>query len=126
MTVNKRSTTGGLKCGKTELVIFKPQRRKLDTEIKIKLNRKQLYPSHSVRYLDIKICSNIHNYDTTSPATCKLFQPSFCTNLHGKNSVAVNAIDAWNKTQTSLGDSIHKDLIPNKIKTIMKRMIDSY
>ena len=126
MTVNKRSTTGGLKCGKTELVIFKPQRKNLDTEIKIKLNRKQLYPSQSVRYLDIKICSNIHNYETTSPATCKLFQPSFCTNLHGKNSVAVNAIDAWNKTQTSLGDSIHKDLIPNKIKTIMKRMIDSY
>ena len=72
-------------------------------------------------------CSNIHNYETTSPATCKLFKPSFRTNVHGKNSVTVNAIDAWNKAQTSLGDTILKDLIPNKIKTIIvKRMIDSY
>ena len=39
----------------TELVIFKHQRKKLDTEIKIKLNRKRLYPSQSVRYLGIKI-----------------------------------------------------------------------
>ena len=71
--MNERSTTGGLQCGKTELIIFKHQRKKLDTEIKIKLNRNQFYPSQSVRYLDIKICSNIHNYETTSSATCKLF-----------------------------------------------------
>ena len=72
-------------------------------------------------------CSNIHNYETTSSATCKLFKPSFRTNLYGKNSITVNAIDAWNKAQTSLGDTILKDLTPNKIKTIiMKRMIDGY
>ena len=72
-------------------------------------------------------CSNVHNYETTSSATCKLFKPSFRTNLYGKNSITVNAIDAWNKAQTSLGDTILKDLTPNKIKTIiMKRMIDGY
>ena len=72
-------------------------------------------------------CPNIHNYETTSSATCKLFKPSFCTNLYGKNSITVNAIDAWNKAQTSLADTILKDLTPNKIKTIiMKKMIDSY
>ena len=71
-------------------------------------------------------CSNVHNYETTSSATCKLFKP-FCTNLYGKNSITVNAIDAWNKAQTSLADTILKDLTPNKIKTIiMKRMIDRY
>ena len=37
-----------------------------------------------------------------------------------KNSVTVNAIDAWNKAQTSLGDTILNDLTPNKIKTMMK------
>ena len=69
----------------------------------------------------------IHNYETTSSATCKLFKPSLCTNLYGKTSVTVNAIGAWNKAQTSLGDIILKDLIPNKIeKIIVKRMIDSY
>ena len=72
-------------------------------------------------------CSNVHNYETTSPATCKLFKLSFCTNLYGKNSITVNAIDTWNKAQTSLADTILKDLTPNKIKTIiMKKMIDSY
>ena len=64
---------------------------------------------------------------TISSATCTLFKPSFCTNLYRKNSITVNATDAWNKAQTSLGDTILKDLTPNKIKTIiMKRMIDSY
>ena len=72
-------------------------------------------------------CSNIHNYETTSSATCKLFKLSFRTNLYGKNSITVNAIDAWNKAQTSLGDTILKDLTPSKIKTIItKRMINSY
>ena len=37
----------------------------------------------------------------------------------------INSIDAWNKAQTSLGYTFLKDLTPNKIKTIMKRMIDS-
>ena len=45
---------------KTELVIFKHQRKKLDTKIKIKLNRKQFYPSHSVKYLGIKIYQNLN------------------------------------------------------------------
>ena len=31
-----------------------------------------------------------------SPATCKLFKPSFRTNLYGKNSITVNAIDVRN------------------------------
>ena len=60
--------------------------------------------------------SNVHNYETTSSATCKLFKPSFHTNLYGENSISVNAIDAWNKAQTSLADTILKDLTPNKIK----------
>ena len=57
----------------------------------------------------------------------KLFKPSFRNNLYGKNQVTINAIDAWNKPQTSFGETILKDLIPNKIKTILtKRMIDNY
>ena len=73
----------------------------------------------------LNFCSNAHNDETTSPATCKLFKPSFRTNLYGKNSITVNDIDAWNKAQTSL--AILKDLTPNKIKTIiMKRMTGSY
>ena len=72
-------------------------------------------------------CFNIHNYETTSSATCELFKPSFRTNLYGKNSNTIHAFDAWNKAQTSLGDTILKDFTPNKTKAIpMKGMIDSY
>ena len=42
------------------LVIFKHQRKKLDYTIKIKLSRKRLYPSKSVKYLDIKIDKNLN------------------------------------------------------------------
>ena len=45
---------------KTELVIFKHQRKKLDSPIKTKLNRKRLYPSKSVKYLGIKIDENLN------------------------------------------------------------------
>ena len=47
---------------KTELVIFKQQRKKVDTGIKIgdTDNRKELYPSQSVRYLGIKIDQNLN------------------------------------------------------------------
>ena len=57
--------------GKTELVIFKHQ-KKLDTEIKIKLNRKQLYPSQSVKYLDIKIDQNLNWKDHINDIAVKL------------------------------------------------------
>ena len=45
---------------KTELVIFKHQRKKSDKPIKIKLNRKRLYPSKSVKYLGIKIDESLN------------------------------------------------------------------
>ena len=43
---------------KTQLVIFKHQRKKIDSEVKIKLNRKRLYPTDSVKYLGIRIDEN--------------------------------------------------------------------
>ena len=45
---------------KTELVIFKHQRKKLDSPIKLKLNHKRLYASKSVKYLGIKIDENLN------------------------------------------------------------------
>ena len=48
-------------------MIFKYQRKKLDSPIKIKISRKRLYPSKSVKYLSIKIDENLnwkqHIYD---------------------------------------------------------------
>ena len=45
---------------KTELVIFKHQKKQLDSLIKIKLNHKRLYSSKSVKYLGIKIDENLN------------------------------------------------------------------
>ena len=45
---------------KAELVSFKHQRKKLDSPMKIKLNRKRLYPSKSLKYLGIKIGKNLN------------------------------------------------------------------
>ena len=48
LTVWLNANKISLNAEKTEKVIFKHQRKKLDTEIKIKLNEKRLYPSQSV------------------------------------------------------------------------------
>ena len=58
--------------GKAELVIFKHQMKKLDTEIEIKLNRKRLYRSQSVRYLGIKIDQNLNWKDHINEIAVKL------------------------------------------------------
>ena len=45
---------------KTELVIFKQKRKITDHEIKVKLNRKRLYATLSIKYLEIKIDGNLN------------------------------------------------------------------
>ena len=44
---------------KTELIIFKPNRKPLDFNMKIKLNGERLYPTDSVRYLKVKTDSKL-------------------------------------------------------------------
>ena len=43
---------------KTDLVIFKHQRKKIDSEVKIKVSRKWLCPTDSIKYLGITIDEN--------------------------------------------------------------------
>ena len=44
---------------KTELVIFKSKQKQFDGEIKLKLSRKRLFPTDSVKYLGVKIDGNL-------------------------------------------------------------------
>ena len=44
---------------KTKFVIFKHQRKKIDSEVKIKLRRKRLYPTDSLKYLGIRTDENL-------------------------------------------------------------------
>ena len=49
-----------LNVGKTELVLFKPKKKKIDYDLKLKLNGKKLVQTSSVKYLGIKIDSNLN------------------------------------------------------------------
>ena len=48
---------------KTELVIFKHKKKKLECPTRVKLSRKKLYPSNSIRYLGVKIDENLNQKD---------------------------------------------------------------
>ena len=57
---------------KTELVNFKHQRKKIDSEVKIKFSRKRLYFTDSVKYLGIRIDENLHWKHLVSDIAIKL------------------------------------------------------
>ena len=61
-------------------------------------------------------CSKIHNYNTVSSSTDKLFKPSYRTDSYGKNTVIIRAINCWNKTQNILDNQSLKSLYPSKVK----------
>ena len=44
-----------LNVSKNELILFKPKMKKLDFDLKLRLNGKRIYPTKSVKYLGIKI-----------------------------------------------------------------------
>ena len=56
LNVNKIS----LNVKKTEMVIFKSKQKKFEGDLKIKLYRKRLYPTESVKYLGVKIDTNLN------------------------------------------------------------------
>ena len=58
--------------------------------------------------------SDQHNYETSCSSLGNLHKPSYKTNLYGKNSIIVSAINAWNKSQKLLKISF-RHLSPNKI-----------
>ena len=43
------------------------------------------------------LSSDIQNYDRAVISRSKLFKPLFQTNLYWKNSIAISAINSWNK-----------------------------
>ena len=62
-----------IKCKKTEMVILKFKQKIFEGDLKIKLFGKRLYPVESVKYLDIKIDTNLSCRGTTrgTPALLK-------------------------------------------------------
>ena len=67
MNIDKKTLTNWLNDTKislyfsnAKLIIFKPKRKLLDFNIKIKLNGKRLYPTDSVKYLEVKVDSKLN------------------------------------------------------------------
>ena len=75
LTVWLNANRLSLNVEKTEQVIFKHQRRKHDTDTKIKLNRKRLYPSESLGNLGIRIDQNLNWKDHIIDIAGKLNRP---------------------------------------------------
>ena len=72
LTVWLNANKISLNVQKTELLIFKHQRKKIDSEVKIKLSRKRLYPTDSVKYLGVRINENLNWKHHVSDITIKL------------------------------------------------------
>ena len=100
---------------KTELVIFKHQRKKLDSPIKIKLNRKRLHLSKSVKYLGIKIYENLnwkqHIHDITiklNRANALLFTIRSYVNKHILRTIYFAIFDSHiNYVNLIWGQNLH-------------------
>ena len=72
LTVWLNANKISLNVQKIELVLFKHQRRKIDSEVKIKLGRKLLYPTDSVKYLGVRIDENLNWKHHVSDTAIKL------------------------------------------------------
>ena len=59
-----------LNVSKTELIIFKPKKKLLDFNMKIKINEKRLYPTDSMKYLGVKINSKLN----WKPCSCHCYK----------------------------------------------------
>ena len=73
---------------KNEMVIFKAKQNKFKADLKIKLFGKRLYPIESVKYLGVKINTNLswqyHVHDLSiklNRANALLFKMKKCVNL---------------------------------------------
>ena len=58
--------------------------------------------------------SDQHNYETGN-----LMKFFYKTNRYGKYSITISDIESWSKIQEQLKNMLLKDLLPNKIKTVV-------
>ena len=73
-----------LNVDKTEMILFKPTKKHLDCQLKLKLNGKRLYQTSSVKYLGIKIDQYLTWQDHINNIAIKLNKanPILCKARH--------------------------------------------
>ena len=62
---------------KTELVIFRPRKLKIDHSFKFKLDGKRLVPTHSIKYLGVLIDEHLPTLEQTNSADKNETQPCY-------------------------------------------------
>ena len=72
-------------------------------------------------------CCDVHNYQTVSSTSDKIFKPSYRTDSFVKNSITIGAINSLNKTQYQFRNLSLKTYSPSKIKRLLsKKCIENY
>ena len=72
-------------------------------------------------------CSDVHNYHTVSSTSDKTFKTSYRAIFFGNYSMAIGAINSWNKTQYQFRNLSLKTYSPSKIKSsLSKTCIENY
>ena len=72
ININMKISLRGLILSKCELVMFKQKNMRLDCPIKTKHSRKRLYPSKSVKYLDVKTDEKLNWLDQPHDISTKI------------------------------------------------------
>ena len=90
---------------KTELVIFKHKKKKLECPIRIKLSRKRLYPSNSIRYLGVKNDENLNWNDHIHDIATKLNRDN-ALSFKIRNYVNFNALKSIFDSHTNYANLI--------------------
>ena len=63
--------------------------------------------------------SDQHDFEISSSTQGNFRKFFYGTNMYGKYSITVNAVESWSKIQKQLKDMLLKDLFPMKNKTIV-------
>ena len=72
-------------------------------------------------------CSDVHNYQTVSSTTDKIFKPSYRTDSFRKSLVTIGAINSQNKTQHQFSNLSAKTYSPTEIKSLTsKKCLENY
>ena len=72
-------------------------------------------------------CSDVHNYHTVSSTADKTFKTSYRADSFGKYSMAIGAINSWNRTQYQFRNLSLKTYSPSKVKSsLSKTCIENY
>ena len=106
---------------KTELILFKPKMKRLEFDLKLKLNGKRLYPTKSVKYLGVNIVEHLTWLDhiddilmRLNKANAMLFKVREFINIKILKSIYYAIFDCQNTVWGQNKNSINRLIILQK------------